>query len=161
MDIEDLFFTQTIPNFFLFISAIAAFIVLLEEIIGILLPVAIISFTLTKAVAKLPEGCVVTNFLFVNFFLFINAIPNASPKQQNIVVLAVGANEEPASITLGNKILIVECLSNIEEDLQETPITFKLNLLAYRSIEFSSEDSPDTLKIKRVSSFERKPKPQC
>ena len=88
-------------------------------------------------------------------------MPNASPKQQNIVVLAVGANEEPASITLGNKILIVECLSNIEEDLQETPITFKLNLLAYRSIEFSSEDSPDSLKIKRVSSFERIPKPPC
>jgi len=103
----------------------------------------------------------VTNFLFVNFFLFIKAIPNASPKQQNIVVLAVGAKEKPASLTFGNKILIVECLSNIEEDLQETPITFKLNLLAYLSIEFNSEDSPDTLNIKRVSSFERKPNPPC
>ena len=111
--------------------------------------------------ARAPDGCVVTNFLFVNFFLFIKAILKASPKQQNIVVLAVGANEKPASLTLGNKILIVECLSSIDEDLQEIPITFKLNLLAYLSIEFNSEDSPDTLNIKSISSFERKPNPPC
>ena len=103
--------------------------------------------------ARAPDGCVVTNFLFVNFFLFIKAKPKASPKQQNIVVLAVGASEKPASLTLGNKIFIFECLSSMDEDLQETPITFTLNLLAYLSIEFNSEDSPETLKTKSASLF--------
>ena len=43
--IEFLSFTQTIPSFFLFISVIAALIILLEEISGISFPFAIISLT--------------------------------------------------------------------------------------------------------------------
>ena len=42
----------------------------------------------------------------------------------------VGAKLWPASMTLGSKILIVELRSNIEEDLQLTPIIFILCLLA-------------------------------
>ena len=43
--IEFLSFTQTIPSFFLFISIIAALIILLEEISGISFPFVIISLT--------------------------------------------------------------------------------------------------------------------
>ena len=45
--------------------------------------------------------------------------------------------------------------------MQETPITFKLNLFAYLNIEFNSDDSPETLNINNVSSFDKKPNPPC
>ena len=63
--------------------------------------------------AREPDGCVETNFLSVNFFLLARAMLKASPKQANIVELEVGANKEPASVTLGNKILILEIVGII------------------------------------------------
>ena len=65
----------------------------------------------------------------------------------------MGAKLCPASITLGSKILIVEKRRSIEDELQLTPITEILCLLAYRNILFSSEDSPETLKTKSTSLF--------
>ena len=76
-----------------------------------------------------------------------------------MVVVDNGAKVCAGSITLGSKILIVEFLSNIEFDLQLTPITFILNLCACLITALSSDDSPDALNIKIISSFEKKPNP--
>ena len=68
-----------------------------------------------------------------------------------MVVVDIGAKVFAGSITLGNKILIVEFLSNIEFDLQLTPITFMPNLCACLITSLSSDDSPEALNIKITS----------
>jgi len=116
-------------------------------------PVTIKSFTATNAVAKVPEGCVDTNLLLLHFFLLLTDIANASPQERKFSEDEVGAKVWPASTTFGSKILIVEYLSNIDEDLQLTPIIGMLFLLAYFNMLFNSEDSPETLKINKQSWF--------
>ena len=122
-----------------------------SEIIGIPFPVAMISFTVTNAEAKVPEGWVDINFLLLHFFLLIHASAKESPQERKFNDDEVGAKVCPASETFGSKILIVEYLSSIDEDLQLTPIIGILFLLAYLNMLFNSEDSPETLKINKQS----------
>ena len=144
------------------ISIIAVCIVWLTEINGISFPVAIISFTWIKDVAKVPDGWVKINFLLFHFRFFIQAIASESPQERKINEEEVGAKLWPASITLGNNIFIVEQRRSIEEDLQLTPIIQILCLFAYFKILFNSEDSPETLNTKSISWFFCiAPRPPC
>ena len=80
----------------------------IEDWVGISKESNNISFTKIKDVANVPEGWVLTNFLFVHFFLFIQAIARESPQERKFNDDDVGARLWPASTTLGNNIFIVE-----------------------------------------------------
>ena len=70
----------------------------------------------------------------------IRELLNAKSNDDFDVVIAPGEKIPEKLKGFGNKIFIVECLSNIEFALQLTPIVFILNLFAYFNIGSSSAD---------------------
>ena len=125
---------------------------------GILSPTTIRSSAVFSFAPKLPDGW---NFLksnFPNFFLYITVIAKASPIAICAVVLAVGTIPNPASLTLGIKILISDALCSNDFFLATIPIKKILFRLAYCMIFFSSRLSPELLINIKISFFDILPK---